>query len=323
MRKTPIIVASLFLTGSFVAAQGCGGSTTDDLPAGPTVAGSGGSAGGKSGSGGSTAGMSQGGTAQGGTAQGGTAQGGTAQGGKAQGGTSSGGKAGQAQGGKAGSGTAGAGGVDLFDASIPDVDIGDGQTAAGCYECTKVECKMELDACAKDEKCSTAASCVLTDCLDNPGLQCIGSCGFQAGIGSLMDPAIGLVTAVAQCTGSKCPNDCPSFNLPGGTGGAGQGGGTSTGGSAGSGTGGAAQGGSTGTGGFSAATCQMNIQACGASCGGPALSCFQDGACMSCLSALQGGNAPDPSCASNAKFKAVVDCACTKPAQCAGCCIPL
>lgn len=317
MRKTPILVASLFIAGAFVVAQGCGGSTTDEL-AGPKVVG--GSAGATSGG---SSGASQGGTAQGGTAQGGTSQGGTAQGGTAQGGTSggtSGGSSGtsgggKAQGGKAQGGGAGngAGGVDLFDASVPDADIGDGQTAAGCYDCTKVECKSELDACAQDPKCGAAASCVLTDCLDNPGIQCVGQCGFAAGITSLQDPALSLVTAVAQCTSAKCPNDCPSFGL--GQGGSGQGGGSSTGGSGGASTGGG--------GGASAATCQQNIQSCGQACISQGIGCYQDSTCSGCIQALQSGGAPSPACASNPQFKALIDCACSKPQQCAGCCFSL
>ncbi len=312
MRKTPFLVASLFIAGAFVVAQGCGGSTTEDLP-GPTVAG--GSAGKASGgsSGASQGGTSQAGNAQGGTSQGGSAQGGTS-GGTSTGGTSTGGKAqGGAPGGSAGKGT---GGVDLFDASIPDADLGDGQTAAGCYDCTKVECQQELDACAQDPKCGAAASCVLTDCLDNPGIQCVGQCGFAAGITSLQDPALSLVTAVAQCTSAKCPNDCPSFGL--GQGGMGQGGM----GQAGSGQAGSGQAGQ-GSGGASASTCQQNITSCGQACLSQGLSCYQDSTCSGCIQALQSGGAPSPACASNAQFKGLIDCACSKPAQCAGCCFAL
>lgn len=318
MRKTPIFVASLFIAGSFVVAQGCGGSTTEDS-LGPAVAGGGGSAG-KASAG--SSGTAQGGTSQGGsggTAQGGSSggtSGGSSQGGSSQGGTSGGGKGG-ASGGSAGKG---AGGVDLFDASIPDADLGDGQTAAGCYDCTKVECKMELDACAQDPKCGAAASCVLTDCLDNPGLTCIGQCGFAAGISSLNDPAIGLVTAVAQCTGQKCPNDCPSFNLPGGQGGMGQGG-MAQGGAAGA-SGGSA-GASAGSAGASAATCQQNITSCGQACLSQGLACYQDSTCSGCIQSLQSGGAPSAACSTNAQFKALIDCACSKPTQCAGCCLSL
>ncbi|MCC6645433.1 MAG: hypothetical protein IT374_07680 [Polyangiaceae bacterium] len=316
MRKTPILAASLFLVGSFVVAQGCGGSTTEDL-AGPKVVGgaAGATAGGSGGA--SQAGASQGGTSQAGASQGGSSggtAGGASQGGSAQGGSTAGGKAG-APGGSAGKGT---GGVDLFDASIPDADLGDGQTASGCYECTKQQCDSELEACAQDSKCGPAAACVLTDCLDNPGITCVGQCGFAAGITSLNDPALGLVTAVAQCTSQKCPNDCPSFGL--GQGGSGQGGSGQGGSSPVAGSGGTSSGGGAGA---SAATCQQNIASCGQSCLSQGVACYQNPTCSGCIQAIQGGGQPSADCASNAQFKGLIDCACSKPQQCAGCCFAL
>ncbi|MEO7094849.1 MAG: hypothetical protein ABI175_16440 [Polyangiales bacterium] len=103
----------------------------------------------------------------------------------------------------------------LFDVEIPDLSFDGGTTAKGCYDCTLANCKDEVAACDKDERCRGIVLCITVRCAgDTTDFGCALGCATEFGVSSPSDPVAGKALAVGQCTQDHCGDKCP---IPGGT----------------------------------------------------------------------------------------------------------
>jgi hypothetical protein len=99
----------------------------------------------------------------------------------------------------------------LLDADIPDVVIGDGQTASGCYSCLVDKCNAQMTACNNDPKCATFILCSIDTCgASATNTTCILGCAKTAGIGITDTKTFGEGQAILTCAGASCPAACPS-----------------------------------------------------------------------------------------------------------------
>jgi hypothetical protein len=97
----------------------------------------------------------------------------------------------------------------LFEASIPDVTIGD-VNAPTCYSCIETSCTMQLSACDKDPSCKGTLACVIDTCgFSFTNASCVIGCAAKNGVTSLSSPAAMELRAVQTCAGMPpCNTAC-------------------------------------------------------------------------------------------------------------------